>query len=55
LAVAYAGIVSVAVRRAPSTSLITIERGPLVTLVGIIGLVAGALITLARPPLPNRQ
>jgi hypothetical protein len=55
LAVAYAGIVSVAVRRAPSTSLITIERGPLLTLVGIIGLVAGALLTLARPPLPNRQ
>jgi hypothetical protein len=50
LAVAYAAIVSVAVRRAPSTSLIAIERGPLITLIGTIGMAAGALLALVGPP-----
>jgi hypothetical protein len=58
LAVAYAGIVSVAVRRAPSTSLITIERGPLITLIGTVALAAGALLATLRPfgpgPVANR-
>ena len=48
LAVAYAGVVSVAVSKAPSTSLITIERGPPITLVGSIGLAAGAVLAGVR-------
>ena len=54
-AIVYAGVVSIAVRSARSTSLITIERGPLITLIGTVALAAGALLTLARRPLPNRQ
>ena len=57
-AIVYAGVVSLAVRSARSTSLITVEHGPLVTLIGTVALAAGALIALARPlarpPLPNR-
>lgn len=57
-AILYAGVVSAAVRSAQSTSLIRIERGPLVTLIGTIGLAAGAVVALVRPltrgPLPNR-
>ena len=51
VAVAYAGVVSIAVRSASSNSLITIERGPTVTLVGVVILAAGAVITavLIRP------
>ena len=62
VAVIYTGVVSAAVRSAPSTSLISIEAGPLVTLVGAIVLAAGWLIGLtagAHPratvrPLSNR-
>jgi hypothetical protein len=54
VAVVYAGAVSLAVRRAHSTSLITIERGPLITLVGVAGLAVGAVLALARGSLPNR-
>jgi hypothetical protein len=51
-AVLYAGVVSVAVRSAPSTSLLSIEAGPLVTLAGTITLGVGALTAGA---LLNRQ
>jgi hypothetical protein len=61
VAAIYAGVVSAAVRTAPATSLITVEFGSLVTLLGAITLAAGALLILltlltrrARP-LPNRQ
>jgi hypothetical protein len=46
VAVAYAGVVSIAVRSASSNSLITIENGPVVTLVGALILGAGALTTV---------
>lgn len=60
VAVVYAGAVSAAVRSAPSTSLITVEFGPLVTLIGAITLACGALLTLTlrtgrANPLLNRQ
>ena len=54
VAVVYAGVVAAAVRSARPTSLVTIERGPLVTLLGLAGLVVGAVLALARRPLPNR-
>jgi hypothetical protein len=54
VAVVYAGVVSVAVRTARPISLITVERGPLITLVGLAGLVAGTALPLTRHPLPNR-
>jgi hypothetical protein len=54
VAVVYAGVVSVAVRRAHATSLITIARGPLITIVGVVGLAVGAVLALTRRPLPNR-
>jgi hypothetical protein len=41
--VVYAGVVSNEVRSASSNSLITIQTGPLVTLVGVVILAAGAL------------
>jgi hypothetical protein len=47
VAVAYVGIVSVAVRSARSSSLIRIESGPLVTLAGAIVLAAGAAVVLS--------
>jgi hypothetical protein len=51
VAVVYAGIVSNEVRSASSNSFITIETGPLVTLVGVVILAAGALAgILIRSP-----
>ena len=50
--VLYAGVVSAAVRSAPSSSLVAIQSGPLVTLVGAVLLAAGSL---AASPLSNRQ
>jgi hypothetical protein len=47
LAVVYTGGVAAAVQLAPSTSLIAVEYGPLVTLLGALVLAAGTL--LARP------
>jgi hypothetical protein len=47
----YAGAVSLAVRSASSSSLVTIEPGSMVTLIGMIVLAAGALVAT---PLPNR-
>lgn len=55
VAVVYAGGVSAAVETAPSSSLVAIEYGPLVTLAGALGLAAGALVTLRAGPLSNRQ
>ncbi|MEO8265905.1 MAG: hypothetical protein ABI706_10390 [Ilumatobacteraceae bacterium] len=60
VAVLYVGGVAVAVESAPSTSLVSIEFGPDVTLVGAVVLAAGALLSAARRPagaarLPNRQ
>jgi hypothetical protein len=46
VAVVYAGVVSNEVRSASSNSLITIETGPLVTLVGAVILAAGGVIAL---------
>jgi hypothetical protein len=45
IAVLYAGAVSIAVRSAPATSLVSVQSGPVVTLVGTIILLAGALLT----------
>lgn len=45
LAVLYAGVVSIAVRSAPSTSLVEVESGPLVTLIGTLLLATGAFLT----------
>jgi hypothetical protein len=56
--VVYAGGVAAAVELAPSTSLIAVEYGPAVTLIGTAILAAGALLTavLTRGhPLSNRQ
>jgi hypothetical protein len=59
VAVFYAGGVAAAVELASSTSLIAVENGPLVTLVGTVILAAGALVsaifTRAHHPLSNRQ
>ena len=48
IAVVYAGVVSYEVRSASSNSLITIEIGPLVTMVGVVILAAGALLAHPR-------
>ncbi|MEO7369453.1 MAG: hypothetical protein ABI949_14720 [Ilumatobacteraceae bacterium] len=48
VAVVYTGLVAVAVRSAPTTSLIAIGSGPVVTLVGVLLLAAGAVATSAR-------
>ncbi|MDP9464178.1 MAG: hypothetical protein M3P52_06110 [Actinomycetota bacterium] len=53
-AVVYAGVVSAAVRSAPSTSLIKVEFGPLVTLLGAITLACGSLVTFTADRLSNR-
>ena len=47
--VVYAGTVSLAVRSAPSSSLITIEPGSVVTLIGMIVLAVGALVATPLP------
>jgi hypothetical protein len=52
IAVVYAGGVAAAVEFAPSTSLIAVEYGPRVTLIGTATLAAGALVTAV---LSNRQ
>ncbi len=54
VAVVYAGVVAATVRSARPTSLVTIERGPLITLLGLAGLALGAVLALARGSLPNR-
>ena len=54
VAVVYAGVVAAAVRSARPASLVTIERGPLITLIGLAGLALGASLAFARGPLPNR-
>ena len=46
IAVVYAGVVSNEVRSATSNTFITIETGPLVTLVGVVILAAGALAAI---------
>jgi hypothetical protein len=46
----YAGVVSAAVRSAPATSLIAIEAGSLVTLLGTIALAVGAILTARTEP-----
>jgi hypothetical protein len=48
VAVVYAGVVAVAVTSASSNSLITIEAGPVVTLVGVIILAVGTVAGIAR-------
>ena len=45
VAVAYAGTVSVAVATASSNSLISIESGPVITLIGVVILAAGTVTT----------
>jgi heme A synthase len=57
IAVVYAGGVAVAVAAADSTSLIAVEYGPAVTLIGAILLIAGALLTAIPGTrlLSNRQ
>lgn len=60
VAVLYVGGVAAAVESAPSTSLVSIEFGPGVTLVGVVVLAGGAfLIAFGRPalarPFSNRQ
>ena len=58
VAVVYSGSVAASVELAPSTSLIAVEYGPLVTLIGAVILAAGALLTgtlTRRHPLSNRQ
>jgi hypothetical protein len=52
VAVVYPGGVAAAVERAPSTSLIAVEYGPLVTLIGTVILTAGAVLAAV---LSNRQ
>ena len=54
VAVAYSGVVSIAVSSASSNSLITIENGPVVTLVGALILGAGALATIVPAMLTRR-
>ena len=46
VATVYAGLVAVAVTTASSNSLITIEGGPVVTLVGVVILAAATLVAL---------
>ena len=46
VAAGYAGVVAVAVTTASSNSLITIEAGAVVTLVGVVILAAGTLVTV---------
>jgi hypothetical protein len=46
VATIYTGVVAVAVNMASSNSLITIEGGPVVTLVGVVILAAATLVTL---------
>ena len=57
--VLYVGSVAVAVESAPTSSLVSIEFGPDVTLVGAVVLAGGALLIARRPArptlLPNRQ
>ena len=59
VAVVYAGGVAAAVELASSTSLIAVEYGALVTVVGSVILAAGALLTAVltrgHHPLSNRQ
>ncbi len=60
VAVVYVGGVAAAVESAPSTSLVSIEFGPDVTLVGAVVLAASALLTAVGRPagaarLPNRH
>ncbi|MEY2582010.1 MAG: hypothetical protein QOE09_1859 [Ilumatobacteraceae bacterium] len=53
--VVYAGVVAAAVRSARSTSLVTVENGPMINLLGLAVLVAGSALSLSNRPLPNRQ
>jgi hypothetical protein len=48
VAAGYAGVVAVAVATASSNSLITVEAGPIVTLVGVVILVVGTGEGIAR-------
>ena len=48
VATVYAGVVAVAVLATSSNSRITIEAGPVVTLVGVVILATGALVTTVR-------
>jgi hypothetical protein len=54
VAVVYVGGVAAAVESAPSSSLVTVEYGPNVTLAGAVILGAGALLTTFSHLLPNR-
>lgn len=51
--VVYAGVVSLAVRSAPSSSLITIESGSVVSLVGTIAFAAGAAMCATTRGIPG--
>jgi hypothetical protein len=60
VAVVYVGGVAATVESAPSTAILRIESGPMITLAGAIVLACGALMTAIRrqpraDPLPNRQ
>ena len=50
VAVLYVGGVAAAVESVPSTSLLRIQHGPVVTLAGAIVLACGALLTAIRHP-----
>ncbi len=53
IAVLYTGSVAAAVASAPSTSLISIEAGPLITLVGAIALAVGWITVMAATAHPH--
>ena len=55
VAVVYASVVSIAVRSARSSSLISVASGPLITLIGAAAVAAGALLSCWPRPLPNRH
>ncbi|MBK5330723.1 MAG: hypothetical protein JJD93_02055 [Ilumatobacteraceae bacterium] len=55
VAAGYAGVVAVAVTTASSNSLITIEAGAVVTLVGVVILAAGTLVTVLLASVNTRR
>lgn len=55
LTVVYTGVVSGALQLAPSTSLVAVEHGTIVTLTGSLLVAAGAALTWLSRRLANRQ
>jgi hypothetical protein len=55
LTVLYAGVVSGALQAAPSVSLLAVEYGSIVTLVGALILAVGAVLTWSSRRVANRQ